>query len=88
MKIKEVIQGSIITLQELLWTNRHIDDFGKQDIRKEIEQLEQVLLESKSIKDIEREAFEAGRELLEGWQSKIDNVRKYDTFEDYLKSKE
>jgi len=30
-------------------------------------------------------AFEAGRELADGWENKMNDIPKYDTFEDYLK---
>lgn len=35
-----------------------------------------------------KQCFEVGRELTEGWESKMYDVKMYSTFEDYLKSLE
>ena len=91
-EIKEVIQGKI-DIMKLLQKSY---DINYEYFDETLEKLEQQLQQAKSIEDIEREAFEAGREIKEydfykeGIKFNIfnDMPYKYETFEDYLKSKE
>ena len=92
---KEEIQAQINVLQEFLWTNRYVNDWGKEDIRKEIERLQGKLQQSKSIQDLKREVFEAGVEFGLEYAGECEGVhpstKEYDiseSYKKYLKSQE
>ena len=72
LALKEESAKSIINLQEEAYNKGFTDMY--------------IQCESTGLK-IQKEAFEAGREIVHGWEAKINNIPEYNTFEDYIKSK-
>ena len=79
--LKEEIQAQINILNGFAYRNLCVD---VEEVDKAIAELRQRLPFIKSIQDIEREAFEAGRS---SQYIMYDYDFDYETFEDYLKSK-
>lgn len=92
MKTKEEIQAQINILERV---KEYIDDSYLRTLNEDIDDLIEESQSTKSIKDIQQEAFEAGR-LVSGKFSDYPLTNDllqhqtivYNTFEDYLKSKE
>jgi hypothetical protein len=81
---KEEILAQMNILAKLIGDRRHLHVFEfTQDIVNELNMLQPQLKLAKSIQDLQREAFEAGRD-----NEHYEGPYKYEFFEDYLKSKE
>jgi len=80
---KEEIQAQLQLLEDLLPLIPIVYVF---DLNLRVLKLRKDYEQVRSIQDLQREAFEASRELASGWVSKMEGTPLYKTFEDYLKT--